>query len=170
MTSMHAHNRFYPADQIDPTRALAKLRMAPGALVTADGKPGGDLVSWPAAAIAMGYVAGDAIAHVDDHVDAFHEYGHKLVDPNADLAGALAAALVSGLAAVRVDVDGDGLGDHTTLGVERAGDGFLCWCSAIGASFVLDENLECGDRSVRWGAKGAGPGYRVVGIRPLFIP
>lgn len=142
---------------------LRLLQLTPGALVDGNGHPG-PLVFWPKAALVFGLACDDAIAHVPDHADFQHEFGGHSVDPNADLAGELAEALVDGAAAVRVDVDGDERGDHTIACFARTDDGlFLCSCPALCSIIPLDANLE--NASIKW--NGRPHPYRATAIRAV---
>lgn len=146
---------------------LRHLAATPRCFVDGKGRPGMDgsyLLDWAFAAPALGLECDQAIAHDYDHGDAQHEWtGGHLVDANADLAGAFASALVDGAAAIRVDVDGDGQGDHTIAGVYRSGDLFVCSDPALASLVTLDENLEA--PLVRW--NGRLHPYRVVGVRAI---
>lgn len=145
---------------------LRFLRATRGALVDANGREPGDLMAWDVACREMGFACNPAVASAPDHEDAMHEFAGHLVDPNADLSGALAAAMVGGFAAVRVDVDGDGKGDHTIACVERDGDGFKCADPALGDYVTLDANLE--NAAMRW--NGRPHPYRAVGVRAVYLP
>lgn len=142
-----------------PPEGLPVLRAYPFALVGPDGQKPGDLVSWPGACKGSGLVCDETVAAAADHDDKLHEFHTHLVDANADLAGTLAAAMVGGFAAVRVDNDDDGKGDHTIACVGRDGDGFLCADSAYGDTFTLDENLENAKRN-----------YRATAVRAVYLP
>ncbi len=152
---------------MDPLQMLRLFQRTPGILVAADGVTPGDLVVWPAACKALLLQCDDAIAAAADHENNWHEFSGHLVDPNADLAGELAKALEGGgTAAVRVDINGDGKGDHTIACYGRVGDAFLCDCPALARTITLDPNLEQND--VYWGA--AHRPYRAVGIRAVYLP
>lgn len=146
-----------------PLDTLSILRHSPGCLVDADGNEPGDLLAWPASAKALGLVADVAVAAAANNVH--HELVDHTIDPNVDLAQALAAACLVGGAAVRVDVDGDGYGDHTIACYTRLADTgeFLCDDPALGAEIRLDPNLEA--PTVRWG----GASYRAVGVRGIRL-
>lgn len=72
--------------------------------------------------------------------------------------------LVDGVAAfVRVDMDGDGQGDHTILAVGRRDNAIDCIDPALAQHVLLSwPSLEVG---VRWGKRDVM--YRVVGFRPV---
>src|SRR5574337_675712 len=72
--------------------------------------------------------------------------------------------LVDGVAAfVRVDIDGDGKGDHTILAVGRRDGAIDCLDPALAQHVYLSwPSLEVG---VRWGKRDLT--YRVVGFRPV---
>lgn len=146
---------------------LRLLENTPGAFVDSQGRsgvPGAFLMDWAKAAPALGLECDTAVAHVPDHEEAQHEwFGGHLVDADSDLAGMLAEALVDGGAAVRVDVDGDGKGDHTMAGVLRKGSLYVCSDPALASLVDLDENLEA--PLIKW--NGRAHPYRVVGIRAV---
>ena len=148
---------------VTPMDVLTMCRKTPGALVDKKGKSPGSLMSWPVVLKAYGLKWDDAIDATPD-LEGIHDFGGHKVDANANLAGALAAAIADGgLAAVRVDIDCDGKGDHTIACVGRDGTGFVCSDPALGKLITLDANLEKPD--VFWGPKQKL--YRAVSIRAV---
>ena len=147
---------------VTPMDVLTACRNTPGALVDGKGRSPGSLMVWP---VVLKYFGLKCDAAVDSTPDLLgvHDFGGRRVDANADLAGVLAAAMTNGLAAVRVDIDGDGKGDHTIACVGRSGDGFLCSDPALKKLITLDSNLEKPD--VFWGPKQKM--YRAVSIRAI---
>lgn len=152
--------------KLTPLEVLQKLNGTPGVFVDASGSKPGNLMVWPKALALYGLACDEAIASGTDHGDALHEFAGHLVDADADLAGALAGAMVGGAAAVRVDINGDGLGDHTIACVRRDGNLFVCDCSALAKLIELDENLE--NATIKWGSTPHP--YRAVGIRAVYLP
>lgn len=151
---------------VTPMDVLTRLRETPGALVDGKGKAPGSLMVWPVLLATYGLVCDEAIAAAPDHSNALHEFAGHQVDANADLAGATAAALVDGFAALRLDIDGDGKGDHTVALVGQEGDAFMISDPALSDIIPLDANLENAD--IHWGAKPHP--YRVVGVRAVRRP
>lgn len=149
---------------ITPMDVLTMCRHTPGALVDGAGKSPGSLMVWPVVCKAFGVHCDESIASVPG-LEGIHDFGGHKVDDNADLAGVLAAAMTHGLAAVRVDIDGDGKGDHTIACVGRDGSGFVCSDPALGKTITLDANIEKAD--VFWGPKQKF--YRAVAIRAIWL-
>lgn len=148
---------------VTPMDVLHTCRLTPGALVDSKGNIPGSLMVWPVVLKAYGLKCGPSISSVPDLV-GMHDFAGRQVDANADLAGALAEAMAMGVAAVRVDVNGDGIGDHTIACVGRDGAGFVCSDTALKKFITLDANLEKGD--VFWGPKQKR--YRAVAIRAVL--
>lgn len=148
---------------VTPMDVLMMCRATRGTLVDSKGKTPGSLMVWPVVLKHYGLKCDDAVNSTPDLV-GIHDFGGSRVDANADLAGALAAAMANGLAAVRVDHNGDGKGDHTIACVGRDGDGFVCSDPALGKFITLDANLEKPD--VFWGPQQKR--YRAVSIRAIF--
>jgi hypothetical protein len=149
---------------ITPMDVLTMCRKTPGSLVNSRGKSPGSLMVWPVVCKAFGVLCDESVAGVPG-LKGIHDFGKLKVDDNADLAGTLAEAMTHGLAAVRVDIDGDGKGDHTIACVGRDGDGFLCSDPALGKTITLDANLEKPD--VFWGPKQKL--YRAVAVRAVYL-
>lgn len=149
---------------ITPLDVLVMCRKTLGSLVDGEGKAPGALMSWPVVCKAFGVKCSDSISAVAT-LEGIHDFGGHKVDANHNLAGALAEAMVQGLAAVRVDHDGDGKGDHTIACVGRDGDNFVVSDPALNTTFNLDANLEKGD--VFWGPKQKR--YRAIAMRPIFL-
>ena len=149
---------------ITPMDVLTMCRHTPGALVDREGKSPGSLMSWPVVCKAFGVHCDDAVEAIPG-LEGIHDFGGRKVDANANLAGALAEAMTHGLAAVRVDIDGDGKGDHTIACVGRDGPNFLCSDPALNTVISLDANLEKAD--VFWGPKQKH--YRAVAIRAIWL-
>jgi len=149
---------------VTPMDVLTACRQIRGALVDSKGNAPGSLMVWPVVVKHFGLRCDDSVSAVPS-LEPVYDYGGQKVDANADLAGALAAAMAGGMAAVRVDHNGDGKGDHTIACVGRDGDGFLCSDSAIKATITLDPNLEKPD--VFWGPSQKR--YRAVAIRAIYI-
>lgn len=147
---------------VTPMDVLTACRTLKGSLVDKNGKAPGSLMVWPVVLKHFGLSCDEAMASTPDLV-GIHDFGKHKVDANANLAGALAAALVDGFAAVRVDVDSNGTGDHTIACVGRDGDGFLMSDPSINTLITLDANLEKPD--VFWGPKQKW--YRAVAIRAV---
>lgn len=149
---------------VTPMDVLMTCRSVRGALVDGKGNAPGSLMVWPVVLKAYGLKCGDALTALPT-LTGIHDFGGQKVDANADLAGELAAAMVGGLAAVRVDHNGDGKGDHTIACVGRDGPGFVCSDPAINTLITLDANLEKDD--VFWGPNQKR--YRVVSIRAVHV-
>ena len=147
---------------VTPMDVLTMCRNTPGTLVNSRGRAPGSLMVWPVVLKVYGLTCDDAVNAVPG-LEPTHDFGGSRVDANADLAGELAAAMTRGLAAVRVDIDGDGKGDHTIACVGRDGDGFLCSDPALKKLITLDANLEKPD--VFWGPQQKR--YRAVSIRAV---
>lgn len=148
---------------VTPMDVLTLCRQTPGALVDRRGRVPGSLMVWPVVLKAYGLSCDDSVASVPG-LEGLHDFGGQRLDANADLAGELASAMALGLAAVRVDIDGDGRGDHTIACVGRGDDGgFECSDPALNTVITLDANLEKGD--VFWGPRQKL--YRAVAIRAV---
>lgn len=147
---------------VTPMDVLTVCRSIKDALVDKDGKAPGSLMVWPVVLKHYGLKCDDSVASLAT-LEGIHDFGGQKVDANADLAGALGAALVDGLAAVRVDHNGDGKGDHTIACVGQDERGFLCSDPALKTIIVLDANLENPD--VFWGPNQKK--YRAVAIRAV---
>ena len=111
----------------------------------------GDELIVPRAALACGLLA-------DEHA-VMAEPGH------ASLVDAVAKALATGLALLRVDINLDGGGDHTILAGAIGSGGVDCVCPAVGR-VRLSPALEA---TVSWGKAGVKK-YRVVGVRGVRRP
>jgi len=150
---------------VTPMDVLTVCRQTTGALVDKKGQVPGSLMVWPVVLKHFGLKCDEAVAAVAT-LEGIHDFGGHKVDANADLAGALAAAMVDGLGAVRVDIDGNGTGDHTIACVGRDDlGGFLCSDPALGKVITLDANLEKPD--VFWGPQQKH--YRAVAIRAVRL-
>ena len=149
---------------VTPMDVLTACRQIKGALVDNKGNPPGSLMVWPVVLKHFGLKWGDALT-ASATLEGIHDFGGQKVDANANLAGELAAAMVGGLAAVRIDHNGDGKGDHTIACVGRDGAGFVCSDPAINKLITLDANLEKPD--VFWGPQQKK--YRVVSIRAVHV-
>lgn len=150
---------------VTPMDVLAACRQVKGALVDKKGNAPGTLMSWPVVLKHFGLNCGEALTALAT-LEGIHDFGGNKVDANADLAGALAAAMVGGLAAVRIDHNGDGKGDHTIACVGRSSDGgFVCSDPALGKLITLDARLE--KKDVFWGP--VQKRYRAVAIRAVRV-
>ena len=149
---------------ITPMDVLTMCRKTSGALVNGKGKPPGSRMVWPMVLKAFGVKCDDSIASVPG-LKGLHDFGKNRLDSNENLALALAEAMTRGLAAVRVDIDENGTGDHTIACVGRDGPSFVCSDPAINKLITLDANLEKPD--VFWGPKQKL--YRAVAIRAIYL-
>lgn len=149
---------------VTPMDVLSACRTVKGALVDKNGRAPGSLMVWPVVLQHFGCACDDTIAATEG-LEGVYDFDGRKVDANADLAGALAAAMVGGLAAVRVDHNGDGKGDHTIACVGRDDDGgFVCSDTALNTFITLDANLE--NPEVFWGPNQKR--YRAVAIRAVY--
>lgn len=149
---------------VTPLDVLTVCRSLPGALVDKTGKAPGPLMVWPVVLKHFGVKCDDAVTAIPT-LEGIHDFGGQQVDANADLAGELASALVDGLAAVRVDHNGDGVGDHTIACVGYDTRGFHCSDPALKTIIILDPNLENPD--IYWGP--VQKKYRAVAIRAVRV-
>lgn len=147
---------------VTPMDVLTMCHNTKGALVDSKGQAPGSLMVWPVVLKYYGLKCDESVAAVAT-AEGIHDFGKNKVDANVNLAGALAAAMVDGLAAVRVDHNGDGKGDHTIACVGRDGDNFVVSDPALNTTFNLDANLEKPD--VFWGPNQKM--YRAVAIRAV---
>lgn len=147
-TLVHASRGLTEAKTLDPIVAGEKLRTVKGAFIDAYGEPGDSMV-WSVAAPCFGLEVGPKV---------------EATPGSPALVAALADALRSGYAAVRVSTDGGLKGQHTILATDRTHGGCVCICSALAAEMTLTwPNLE--NLDIHWGAD-LRP-YRVVGVRAV---
>lgn len=156
-------NALLPGPPMSPFDLLGELRATPGAFVDGSGTKPGNLLAWAPCLDRLGLDSPGSVAHRPDATDAIHDFAGIPADSNSDLAGALAASLIGGVAVVRLSIDGSGLGRHSVPCLTRAGPMFAVEDSALGAMVILDENLEAPD--VHWGALPHP--YRAVGVREI---
>ena len=150
-----AANRFTPRN-LNPATLNMVLQKVPGAFVdgTAAANPGDELVL----PIACGQVG--------------LECGESLLAPagSSSLVDALKAALGDGGAFLRIDINGDGKGDHTILAVRDIGHVIECTDSA----WPRQEGVAGGYAMISWDGLSAEVWwnktfhtYRVVGVRAV---